>query len=300
MHIFQGSVHATNDYRSILTRKDARDIFQLKESGLSLTVNRASVDLALRYGVSPKTIRDIWNGRSWLRVTFDLWSPEQRPKTKLPGRPRGRKDSKPRKRRDDIAQKSLKEPKLVLEGRVIRNGTVLSGSDEPAAYLTGHIENNVSQCFKTDQKAPECGPFQYPMSSPPAFSNIAQESQRSYIPARFASNPSIFMSSFLPTAIIGPQPALTGFFSQSMFLDPLAITFPHLPPPSFWPIPRLDILPSIDAVAPMQHVACPFSPLAPRAHPNGSILAPFDLSGRAGGGAAHAPPFGLPALRYGA
>ena len=125
-------------------------------------------------------------------------------------------------------------------------------------------------------------------------------------PALFVVNQRICRPSFTPTSTNQPistqHPAITGLIqvADSMFLDPLAITFPHLPPPSFWPIPRLDILPSIDAVAPMQHVACPFSPLAPRAHPNGSILAPFDLSGRAGGGAAYAPPFGLPAFRYGA
>lgn len=35
---------------------------------------KASV-IAKQYGVSPKTIRDIWNHKTWYEATFRLWDP---------------------------------------------------------------------------------------------------------------------------------------------------------------------------------------------------------------------------------
>ena len=35
-----------------------------------------SAKVALKYGVSPKTIRDIWNKRTWTDATRSLWEPE--------------------------------------------------------------------------------------------------------------------------------------------------------------------------------------------------------------------------------
>ncbi len=35
-----------------------------------------STSLAIRYGVSPKAIRDIWNRRTWAHATIHLWSLE--------------------------------------------------------------------------------------------------------------------------------------------------------------------------------------------------------------------------------
>jgi hypothetical protein len=36
-----------------------------------------SVLLAAQYGVSPKTIRDIWNRKTWISATADLYAKEQ-------------------------------------------------------------------------------------------------------------------------------------------------------------------------------------------------------------------------------
>jgi hypothetical protein len=43
--------------------------------------------LAPKYGVTPKTIRDVWSGRTWAEATRHLWTPEEkaqrdRPKAK--------------------------------------------------------------------------------------------------------------------------------------------------------------------------------------------------------------------------
>ena len=85
-----------NGTRMVLTQQQAQDIFRLRESHGFQSLHAASVSLAKEYKVSPKAIRDIWKGRSWLDATFDLWGTEERPTRKVLGRPKGRKDSRPR------------------------------------------------------------------------------------------------------------------------------------------------------------------------------------------------------------
>uniref|UniRef100_A0A7S0M491 Uncharacterized protein n=1 Tax=Cryptomonas curvata TaxID=233186 RepID=A0A7S0M491_9CRYP len=81
-----------------------------------LAMKGQSAPLAKRYGVSPKTIRDIWNRRTWAYVTIQLWCLEQPdigevhasgPSSfqldgieyrKNRGRPKGSRDKKPRTR----------------------------------------------------------------------------------------------------------------------------------------------------------------------------------------------------------
>ena len=62
--------------RAVLTKEKACEIFCLR--GLvyydpnGKFVQNSSKILALEYGVSPKTIRDIWNGRTWSHITGHL------------------------------------------------------------------------------------------------------------------------------------------------------------------------------------------------------------------------------------
>ena len=62
--------------RAVLTREMASTIFCQKglvfwgQNG-KLSLNTSKI-LAKEYGVSPKTIRDIWNGRTWNHVTASL------------------------------------------------------------------------------------------------------------------------------------------------------------------------------------------------------------------------------------
>jgi uncharacterized protein YjcR len=63
----------------------ARDIYAMHHlaSNVASTSNllghevSKSVLLAAQYGVSPKTIRDIWNRKSWARITADLFEREK-------------------------------------------------------------------------------------------------------------------------------------------------------------------------------------------------------------------------------
>ncbi len=87
--------------RAILTDEQARSIYQHKPAPFAKAKVRAGA-LARKYGVSVKTVRDIWIGRTWYRATFDLdtskpISPERL--EKRCGRPKGAKDSKPRTRK---------------------------------------------------------------------------------------------------------------------------------------------------------------------------------------------------------
>ena len=84
--------------RIILSEQDARHIFQNKPPNGGRDRRRADM-LASLYGVSVKTIRDIWVGRTWYRSTCHLDPSKPVNLHRLqrkPGRPLGAKDSKPR------------------------------------------------------------------------------------------------------------------------------------------------------------------------------------------------------------
>ena len=72
-----------------------------------------SQQLASRYGVSSKAIRDIWKGRSWLEATYDLWDVNDRPALRILGRPKGKKDSKPRIRANKNPAQSKTQSELM-------------------------------------------------------------------------------------------------------------------------------------------------------------------------------------------
>jgi hypothetical protein len=78
--------------RARLTQDQAVEIFQMKSSAPS------AVKIAVLYGVSEKTIRDIWTGRTWSRETCHL-DTARTVVLKPVGRPKGRRDQKPRKKR---------------------------------------------------------------------------------------------------------------------------------------------------------------------------------------------------------
>jgi hypothetical protein len=66
--------------RTILSKEQVIEIFEHKPSMESADRFTApSVDLARKYHVSSKTIRDIWNGRSWNGTTRPLQKQVQRP-----------------------------------------------------------------------------------------------------------------------------------------------------------------------------------------------------------------------------
>mmetsp|Transcript_26465 Transcript_26465/g.69563 ORF Transcript_26465/g.69563 Transcript_26465/m.69563 type:complete len:272 (-) Transcript_26465:73-888(-) len=91
--------------RCVLTKQDAIEIFQLKDEDCS---HAASVIIAAKYNVSPKAIRDIWTGRSWLKATENLWNKQDLPKHNPVGRPKGKKDSRPRQMKSSVSSRKFK------------------------------------------------------------------------------------------------------------------------------------------------------------------------------------------------
>ena len=74
----------------LLSAEQAIEIYKRKPRGFGLhkacdevndgflsNTRGSSVPLAVEYGVSPKTIRDIWNRRTWAFATLQLWLEEQ-------------------------------------------------------------------------------------------------------------------------------------------------------------------------------------------------------------------------------
>ena len=73
--------------RALLTELQAIEIYKLrkaKQKCVVRTVDNARItvsaaDLAKKFNVSPKTIRDIWNRRTWTQETRHLWTEDERP-----------------------------------------------------------------------------------------------------------------------------------------------------------------------------------------------------------------------------
>ena len=87
--------------RAILDRDKAEAIFKIKkenENGLSGHKKLNSIEVARKFGVGEKTVRDIWRGRTWIQETQHLDPSRPVRAAGLPGRPLGRKDTAPRKR----------------------------------------------------------------------------------------------------------------------------------------------------------------------------------------------------------
>ena len=87
--------------RAILTREQVIEIFEFRPSSV---FHRSSSNVALKYGVSEKTIRDIWNGRTWHSETQHMDTLRPARTVLPPGRPLGRKDSAPRRRNANHSQ----------------------------------------------------------------------------------------------------------------------------------------------------------------------------------------------------
>ncbi|EKX44122.1 hypothetical protein GUITHDRAFT_153064 [Guillardia theta CCMP2712] len=102
------------DKRAVISEEIAVEIFAKRKISFSSKQKSAHSSLvAAQHGVSPKSVRDVWDRRTWVKATMPLWTPaevEQYEKSnkRPPGRPLGRTDSKPRKPRSR-AQTDIKK-----------------------------------------------------------------------------------------------------------------------------------------------------------------------------------------------
>mmetsp|Transcript_19614 Transcript_19614/g.48132 ORF Transcript_19614/g.48132 Transcript_19614/m.48132 type:complete len:592 (+) Transcript_19614:318-2093(+) len=182
----------------ILSKQQALDIYSMRsptttnDTTLQAVAGKSSM-VAEMYGVSPKTIRDIWNRKTWAQVTRGLWTQEEadeyaleQAQAKLPpaerqaikaemrkrrGRPPGSKDSRPRRRR--------------VKGS---DGSEHLGPSEGVMYVT--IDGAVQV---------------KPIPQAPKVSDIPE------VPSRNVARPAISLSDFAPPApqaAPAPAPAL--------------------------------------------------------------------------------------------
>ena len=100
--------------RAILTSEKAVEIFSrsLPSTGSSSAEKPHATSVAREYGISEKTVRDIWTGRTWSNETLHLDPQRPAREAKPTGRPRGKKDTAPRKRKlknceDSVSMQSL-------------------------------------------------------------------------------------------------------------------------------------------------------------------------------------------------
>mmetsp|Transcript_23177 Transcript_23177/g.75414 ORF Transcript_23177/g.75414 Transcript_23177/m.75414 type:complete len:325 (+) Transcript_23177:184-1158(+) len=76
------SVKPASSKRQQLTAEEACEIYMLRPTlNKDGSMRRGSMlhckSVAPKYGVTPKTIRDVWSGRSWAEATKHLWTPEE-------------------------------------------------------------------------------------------------------------------------------------------------------------------------------------------------------------------------------
>ena len=234
--------------RVVLSNQQAREIFELQKNHGFVSLHAASLVFSKKYHVSPKAIRDIWKGRSWLEATYNLWNATDRPERRIIGRPKGKKDSKPRKVKSN-AQDQQKD----VSHSNHKSSCAISAIPTPP--LTGKEFFSAFSRVNSKEKTPE---QQIPLQA--AQSEIKDDFGRYH--SRVASS----IAMFWPNAIARPShfwnspnfslqypdQNISSYFTS--FGTPFSLVHPHqpaelqtpplwlqrpnlLPPPISWGIP---------------------------------------------------------------
>ena len=113
----EDKINTSGRSRTVLSKSDVIEIFKLKHPKDTHGLERQTVSsefVGKMFHVSPKTIRDIWCGRTWYRATYPLDPTREDFRERLsrqPGRPKGSKDSRPRSRKQEpIHSLNFSEP----------------------------------------------------------------------------------------------------------------------------------------------------------------------------------------------
>jgi hypothetical protein len=123
--------------RAFLTEEQAQVIFRHKPISYDQGKHKAGI-LARIYGVSSKTVRDVWVGRTWYRAAFHMdhtkpFSPERL--AKKAGRPKGAKDNKPRSRKALSIQASYETGDSCLQVGILQSSNFVPSTSAKAAAL---------------------------------------------------------------------------------------------------------------------------------------------------------------------
>ena len=100
--MFSTSTNTRSRPRALLTEQEAVEIYQFRKAAAAHRaaghtahlIGRSSA-VAMKYNISPKAVRDIWNRRTWTQETCHLWTDDEKPmlRTKAPLCKLSRRDS---------------------------------------------------------------------------------------------------------------------------------------------------------------------------------------------------------------
>ena len=169
--------------RAILSAEKAIEIFKARPKAGSIT--STSTVLASDYNVSSKTIRDIWSGRSWYKVTYryDFKAPVEHKLSAIPGRPKGSKDSKPRRKRSKLrlesnwlsAESNPLNPLNPLGRKYF--GTGYESTQRQSLSSSPNVRLRVSNCFESSFELPPPAKTIESLLTVPSCSRIPQISE---------------------------------------------------------------------------------------------------------------------------
>ncbi|EKX44120.1 hypothetical protein GUITHDRAFT_109903 [Guillardia theta CCMP2712] len=141
------------DKRAVISEEIAVEIFAKRKMNTKFKTADSCL-VANEYGVSSKSVRDVWDRRTWVKATMPLWTPaevEQYEKSnkRPPGRPLGVTDSKPRKRRCHSHKSDQTLRKKVAESRRQQpnDASSSSSSSSSTCYF------NSSSCSSSSSEA---------------------------------------------------------------------------------------------------------------------------------------------------
>ena len=116
--------------RAVLNLQQVIQIFQSRPA--SELTGASSLSVARSFGVSEKTVRDIWTGRTWHNETAHL-DPSRPARTLAPpGRPVGRKDSVPRRKSNQQRRADSPKDRFLCASKTAESGLpAQSDPDDP-------------------------------------------------------------------------------------------------------------------------------------------------------------------------
>jgi hypothetical protein len=126
--------------RSVLTDEQAVEIFRLKFTSHQSARPPPATHVAKWYGVSEKTIRDIWKGRTWRLETWHLDTTRPFP-DKQRGRPIGSKDRRPRTVRRTAIDDDTNTAIVFVSSQVTQMHTEDASSSTPGSGPTTHHDD---------------------------------------------------------------------------------------------------------------------------------------------------------------
>mmetsp|Transcript_68441 Transcript_68441/g.182575 ORF Transcript_68441/g.182575 Transcript_68441/m.182575 type:complete len:247 (-) Transcript_68441:300-1040(-) len=135
--------------RCVLSEREVKDIFLLKHKHGHKNLHAASVVMAKKYNVSSKTIRDIWNGRCWMKTTAEFWSEDELSSLSKAARSRRKKRVVPDEEIFAV-DNSLRESNQISPGKFIPSAKQTSPEflqPKPSASL-GNVEDNANITFQ--------------------------------------------------------------------------------------------------------------------------------------------------------